>query len=230
MHWSCENLTKEVFEAHIANPDSEYICLLCKHDNLSENADDITVRAPKVDDSTHEGPSGPGINSQALSSGLDVAGPLHSSGDTAHTPESPALRHHSDETLVKVPFATSTVEVLPDSIISVQHGTSQKQPLVNRGELPPRSASSVQSRPNGEHPAADVCPSAETNAQTISTMSAEGLASRLDDLKAKEKNLASKDRRIRELQKKLNVKEINLGDTVDSVEYSKAFISQVEKK
>ena len=71
--------------------------------------------------------------------------------------------------------------------------------------------SSVQSRSNGEHPAADVCPSAETNAQTISTMSVEGLASRLDDLKDKEKNLASKDRRLRELQKKLSVKEINLG-------------------
>ena len=141
MHWSCENLTKEVFEDHIANPDSEYICLLCKHDNLSENADDTIAQAPKVDDSIHEGPSGPGINSQALSTGLDVAGPVHSSGDTARTPESPVIRHHSDETLVKVPFATSTVEVLPDSIIPVQHGTSQKQPLDSRGELPPRSAS-----------------------------------------------------------------------------------------
>ena len=66
--------------------------------------------------------------------------------------------------------------------------------------------------------------------KTISTVSVEGLASRLDDLKAKEKNLASKGIRLRELQKKLNVKEINLGDTVDRVEYSKVFISQLENK
>ena len=79
-----KNLTKEVFEDHIANPDSEYICLLCKQDNLSESAVDTTVQAPKVYDSIHERPSGPGINSQALSSRLD-GGPDYSSGDTACT-------------------------------------------------------------------------------------------------------------------------------------------------
>ena len=66
-----------------------------------------------------------------------------------------------------------------------------------------------------------MCPSAVTNAKTISTMSVEGLASRLDDLKVKEENLASKDRRLRELQKKPSVKEINMGDIVDRVEDSK---------
>ena len=34
----------------------------------------------------------------------------------------------------------------------------------------------------------------------------------------------------RDLQKKLNSKEIYLGDTLDRVEYSKAFISQMENK
>ena len=43
MHWSCEKLTEELFEHHTANPDSEHICLLCRHDDDSDGAANTTT-------------------------------------------------------------------------------------------------------------------------------------------------------------------------------------------
>ena len=51
---------------------------------------------------------------------------------------------------------------------------------------------------------------------------------RLEDL-IKEK-MASKNRRLRKLQKKLSLKEIGLGETMDRMEYSKVFITQLENE
>ena len=51
-----------------------------------------------------------------------------------------------------------------------------------------------------------------------------------EKLKAKEKSLSNKDRRLKELQKKLCSKEINLSGAIYRTEYSKVFISQLMNK
>lgn len=46
-HWSCEKLTEKVFQDHTANPDSEYICMLYKHEESKDSlADRLMMRNP----------------------------------------------------------------------------------------------------------------------------------------------------------------------------------------
>ena len=73
-------------------------------------------------------------------------------------------------------------------------------------------------------------PDSLTGPMTTQVDAVSGVSIRESEVRAKEKALANKERRLKDLQKKLNTKEINLGDTLDRVDYSKAFISQMESK
>ena len=62
------------------------------------------------------------------------------------------------------------------------------------------------------------------------TSGPDGVLTRGDELKEKEKLLVANEKRLKDLQKKLSSKEISLNDTFDHMEYSKVLISQLESK
>ena len=240
MHWSCENLTEEIYKSHVENPDSEYIYLLCKNDQLNE-ADDQTL---DCDNSTSK--SQPVVvesEGQSLSLVSHSEALAQSPDVTLNRPESPTPHHQIEESIVKEPSTIPAMNVLADNVALTQRRISQVQDPDGCDRLSPGSSMCAQIpvspvaehpqvcvRHDDEHPHVDTSRSTGSVAKPAPSACAEALSARLEDVTAKEKRLASKDRRLRELQKKFSLKEIDLGDTVDRMEYSKVFITQLENK
>ena len=117
MHWSCENLTEEIYKSHVENPDSEYICLFYKNDKLKQ-AEDQTLN---FDDSTSKSqPVATASEGQSLSLVSHSEALAQSPDVTLNIPESPTPRHQIEETIVKEPSTIPSMEVLVDNVAITQ--------------------------------------------------------------------------------------------------------------
>ena len=141
MHWSCENLTEEIYKSHVENPDSEYICLLCKNDQLNE-ADDQTL---DCDNSTSN--SKPVVvesEGQSLSLVSHSVALAQSPDVTLNRPESPTPRHQIEESIVKEPSTIPAMNVLADNVALTQRRISQVQDPDGCDRLSPGSSMCAQ--------------------------------------------------------------------------------------
>ena len=226
MHWSCEKLTESKFQEHIANPDSEYTCLLCKHEESNDGLVDVLAcvsHKPGVD-------SDPGDPTSIISSPSAIV-PLAGSSDgdsvLLHSPSSSdnrtsnAVGHAEPISQVRSAIQ-ATDQRLPSGMSppSEIHLDDDHHPDIHTVESTVKLQLTDINKPrsSGDH------------RRGRHTSGSDSVLTRGDELKEKEKLLAAKERRLKDLQKKLSSKEISLNDTVDRMEYSKVFISQLESK
>ena len=78
MHRTCENLTEEIHKSQVENPDSRYICLLCKNDELNEaeaqisNVDSSTIKSQPAVHGSDDQSSSLVSNTEALAQEIGV--------------------------------------------------------------------------------------------------------------------------------------------------------------
>ena len=234
MHWKCENLSEEVFEAHASDPDSQFVCLLCQSDiETLSDVDEGPTDMISVDDvGSTSGTEGAGdvVAAQTRSLTATLQPPLRDQPPVvvrmqhAHSRSvSPLVVDVSDFGLVQNselspprPQTPRTQSLRPHCHLSANMTALAVDADGSRGRSsltrPANSSEHVPQLPSG----LNMTPLTD-GSKTKKGDNSLDTSLKEDELRAKEKTLASKERRLRVLQKKLNSKEINLGDTQDRV-------------